>query len=198
MADHDYEMMERLFDNESELAMNAFHRNWRVRYAAAVAMGESMSEKWLDTIEEMLSIEQGRNLYSQPRVEFINSYDDTRMAEQLVPIEVVFDQEYPDDLKEDWSCRGRVRQACLFAVCSIGKANDAILKRIYGYLDDSGEDSAVRAAGARALRIVGNADSIPHLEKSLEKDEWCLQMEAKKAIAELSGHAQACGVEYNG
>lgn len=188
---NNYAIMELVLKDEKALEHYAFHGDWKVRYAAAAAMGETKSEKWLEPLYQLLKMEQTRELYSQPKVkEFVNSYDDTRMAEQIVPIEAVFDREYPEELKEDWKCRGRVRQACLFAIYSIGKANEEILKEIYGYLEDPEEDYAVKAAGAMALGAVGNKESIPYLEKALEFDEWCLRTEAGKAVRRLLQNGQ--------
>ena len=70
----------------------------------------------------MLRVENSRPLYSQPPVQFFNSTDDTRMAEQVGPIEAVFDQEYDESSKEAWRCRGRVKQAVLIALYEIGGA----------------------------------------------------------------------------
>ena len=183
---HHYELMEMLFGDEDILKVQALHRDWRVRYAAASAMGESKSTKWLDDIQRLLLMEERRSLYSQPKVKsFVNSYDDTRMAEMLVPIEVVFDKDHPEALLEDWRCRGRVRQACLFALYEIGKVNDDLLQLLYKYILDDEEDNTVKAAAARVLGIAGSSESIPILEKALVIDEWCLQTEVKKAIRRL-------------
>ncbi len=184
------QLMEHVFVDEESLAASYLHEDWRVRYACAVAMGESGSPAWLPHLHEMLLAENRRQLYSQPRVlGFVDSYDDTRMAEQLIRTEAIFDRDYPEDLKEDWRCRGRVRQACLFAVHSIGSAAPATVAEIHRVLADPDEDKTVRAAGAMALARVGDRTSIPLLEQALQIDEWCLNMEARKALAAIRAAA---------
>lgn len=180
------QLMDRVFTDEAALATHYLHPDWRVRYACAVAMGESGAAVWLPKLSEMLVVENGRALYTQPRVRaFVDSYDDTRMAEQLIATEAVFDRDYPDDLKEDWRCRGRVRQACLFAVHSIGTATPELVAEIHRVLADPEEDKTVQAAGARALGAVGDRSSVPLLEAALTIDEWCLAVEAGKALTSI-------------
>ncbi len=183
---NNYTLMEEVLTNPRAIQRCARHEDWRVRYAAAVAMGESRNKKHLPLIAEMFRYEGTRNLYSQPAVlGFENSYDDTRMAEQLVPIKEIFDNDYPEDLREDWRCRGRVRQALCFAVYDIGQATPEILDILHKALEDPKEDYCVKMASARALGKVGTAESIPYLHMALELDEWCTQTEAKKALALL-------------
>lgn len=187
MVNH-YGLMEEVLSEPEKIGQYVEHPDWRVRYAAAVAIGRTGDEKWIDTLLAMLKYEDTRNLYTQPRVlGFENSYDDTRMAEQLVPIKEIFDQDYPEELKEDWRCRDRVKQACLFAVRDIGKVSGELLAYLHTTLQRQGEDYAVCAAAARALGYVGHKGSIPYLEKALGIDEWCVQTEAKKAIRRLQG-----------
>jgi HEAT repeat protein len=183
-----YDLMEQVLTDADALERHATHHDWRVRYAAAVAMGESGDPRWLPQLGELLAMEDGRDLYGQPRVlGFTNSFDDTRMAEQLIATEAIFDQEYPEDRMDAWRCRGRVRQAALLAVDAIGTATPELIQLIHDVLEDPDEDFSVKAAGAKALGRVGDALSLPALERALEFDEWCLQVEAHKAIDSLSG-----------
>jgi HEAT repeat protein len=179
-------LMERVFVDADALAAHYAHPDWRVRYACAVAMGESGSPRWLPNLLDMLVAENARSLYSQPRVQgFVDSYDDTRMAEQLIRTEAIFDQEYSEAVKEDWRCRGRVRQACLFAVHSIGAATPELLAELHRIVADVDDDKTVMAAAARALAVVGDESSTPLLERTLTLDEWCLGVEARKALAAI-------------
>lgn len=185
---NNYLLMEEVLYQPEKAEQYFNHTDWRVRYATAVAIGESKNEKWLPYLLDMLKYEDTRNLYTQPAVQgFENSYDDTRMAEQLVPIKEIFDQDYPEEMKEDWRSRGRVKHACLFAIRDIGNATDEVLAHLHMLTQRPGEDYAVCAATALALGTVGHKGSIPYLEKLLQIDEWCVQTEAKKAIRRLKG-----------
>lgn len=185
---NNYKLMEDVLTHPEKIQHYAVHEDWRVRYAAAVAIGETKDAKWLDVLWNMLKYEDTRNLYTQPPVAgFENSSDDTRMAEHLVPIKEIFDKDYPEDIREDWRCRGRVKQACIFAIRDIGKASDDLLAYLHAILQRPGEDYAVCAATALCLGYVGHMGSIPYLEKSLKIDEWCVQTESKKAIRRLKG-----------
>jgi HEAT repeat protein len=183
-----YALMELVLADPAALAEHWDDEDWRVRYAAAVAMGESGDPRWLARLHDLMEIEAQRPLYSQPAVQaFVGSYDDTRMAEQLVATEAVWDREYPDDVKEAWRCRGRVRQASLLAVHAIGSATPELVDLIHRLLEDPDEDHSVKAAGAKALARVGDRSSVPALEAAMEFDEWCLRVEARKALATLGG-----------
>jgi HEAT repeat protein len=183
-----YALMERVLTDPAALEEHWDHEDWRVRYAAAVAMGESGDTRWLPMLSELMAIEAGRELYTQPAVqEFTGSYDDTRMAEQLIATEAIFDRDYPEWLKDAWRCRGRVRQACLLAVHAIGEAPPDLLDMIHALLEDPDEDRPVQAAGSKALARVGDRRSITVLERALEFDEWCLGVEARTALATLRG-----------
>ncbi len=185
---NNYKLMEEVMKNPKSIAKHINNPDWRVRYAAAVAIGELRDKKYLPLLCNLLRSEGERPLYTQPAVlGYENSYDDTRMAEQLVPIKEIFDKEYPEDMREAWRCRGRVRQACIFAIRDVGKATDEVLKLLHTFLIDPKEDYAVKAASAMALGSVGHDGSIPYLEKLMELDEWCCQCEAKKALRRLKG-----------
>lgn len=180
-----YELMELALAQPNELEQLARHADWRVRYAAAVAIEQTQDRRWLPLLQEMLQIENSRPLYSQPPAHFSNSTDDTRMAEQIGPIGVHFDDEADESTKEAWRCRGRVKQAVLFALYNMGEANDEIRALLHGYLDNPKEEYPIKAAAARALGAVGDQNSIAALRSAQEFDEWCTQKEAEKAIERL-------------
>ena len=54
---------------------------------------------------------------------------------------------------------------------------------IHVLLEDTDEDRPV--AASKALALVGDRRSITVLERALEFDEWCLQVEAWMALATL-------------
>ncbi len=178
--------MELCLENPQHIASLAFHTDWRVRYAAAVAIGETRDAKFVDLIKRMLQRENERKLYDQPQARFTGSSDDTSMAEQIAPLEVEFPPGINKEEMEDWRCRGRVKQALLFALYDIGRADDELRELLYRYMDDEDEDYPVRAAAARALARVGSPESIPYLRLAEAYDEWCTATEAKKAIRMLS------------
>ena len=181
-----YALMELAFAQPAELAQLARHADWRVRYAAAVAIGQTRDQRWLPLLKELLQLENARPLYSQPPAHFTNSTDDTRMAEQIGPIGVSFEQVVDDATKEAWRCRGRVKQAILFALAELGAADDEMRALLHVYLEAPNEDYAVKAAAGRALAAVGNQSSIPALQIAQKFDEWCTQTEATKALRRLT------------
>lgn len=184
--ENNYSLMEEVLKSVQMAEKYMLHSDWRVRYAAAVAMGEDGDEKWLPCLYRMLQEEEKLPLYSQPAVErFEGSPDDTRMAERLLPIKEVFDKDYPEELKEIWKCRGRVRHACLFAIYDIGRMTPQLLELLHTFLIRPGEDYSVCAAAARVLAKSGHSGSIPYLEQAGKIDEWCVQTESRKAIKQI-------------
>lgn len=182
----DYELMERVLTDPAAMAAHWDDPRWRVRYAAAIGMGETGDPAWLGTLLSMMAIEDGRDLYGQPQVlEFVGSFDDTRAAEQLVTTEAIWATPPTPEQHDAWQCRGRVRQACILAVHAIGAADDAWRRTLHALLHDPDEDFVVKTAAAKALQRVGTRESIPHLEFAVSLDEWCLNIEARKAIDEL-------------
>lgn len=181
-----YALMELVLTQPETIEQLALDADWRVRYAAAVAIGRAGDPRRLPLLSRMLEIEDARPLYRQPPARFINSSDDTRMAEQIGPIEVIFDQPYDEFHLEAWRCRGRVRQAILFAVAELGATDAGLRVRLEDLLRDPAEDYPVKAAAARALAAVGDAASLPALEAARQIDEWCTQVEAAKAIRSIT------------
>ena len=166
--------------------------NWRVRYAAAVAMGESRDAKWLDTIERVYDLESKRSLYNQPPARFPGlAADETRLSEHIGPLKAVFPIPADEETKEAWRCRGRVKQAVLYAVYDIGAVSASMLAKLHECLENATDDYCVIAAAARALGRVGNATSLEYLDKILAIDEWCTTTEAKKSIRIL----EHCGIK---
>jgi len=185
MMQRRYTDMEAILVDPHRIPAAAVHADWRIRYAAALAMAQHPAPHWIPLIQRMLHIEAERPLYTQPVVRFSRGTGDTRMAEQIGPLEVWFDAEYPEDTREAWRCRGRVRQAVLFALAAIGTCSDEVRDMLHGFLCDPDEDFAVKAATARALGMIGHPDSVPFLQMAVSYDEWCTSREAQKALQRI-------------
>ena len=199
-----YDWIERVLRDPSAIPEAAEHPDWRVRYGAAVACGRALApdpahgpsretdpvgaEARVRTLFRILDREEGRPLYDQPRARYPGSHDDTRMAEQIRAVRVEFDREATEEEMEAWKCRGRVRQAALFALGDLGPAASGDLlaeaqRRILGFLDET--DAAVRMAAARALGRLGDPDSLRVLERLQDDPEWCTRTEARKALVRI-------------
>lgn len=186
-----YDKMELCFRAGDGLAELCLDEDWQVRYAAAVAIGESGEEKWLSMLEKMLEIEDKRPLYTQPSVDDANA---TRLAERIGPLKDVFENSpYTQEEKEAWQCRGRVKTAAAEAVKKIGKMTPGIREKLCTYLTVDGNDYSVRAAAAGALGRAGDESVIPALEVAAGYDEWCAKTEAVKALARLRERGRSNG-----
>ncbi|RAP74596.1 HEAT repeat domain-containing protein [Paenibacillus montanisoli] len=182
-----YEQMEACFTCSSdELKRLAVDPEWRVRFAAAVAIGERQDADYIDALEEMLAIEDARPLFTQPVTEFVGVDGDTSLAEQVKPFQVVFPVPADEATQEAWKTRGRVKQAVLFAIYSIGEANERLIDKLHGYIQDANQDATVKAAAVRALGKVGGPSSLPYCKEAAAYDEWCTRVEAVKAMGVLS------------
>jgi HEAT repeat protein len=181
-----FELMEQGLSDPSALERLASHPEWRVRYAAAIGMGETRDARWLPVLRDLMEREATRDLYGQPQVkEFIGSYDDTLAAEQLVATEAVWERPPTPEQRDDWQCRGRVRQAAVLAVHSIGQSDETWEQLLLKVMHDGKEDSVVRTAAAKALSRVGSRASIAGLRDALAIDEWCLAIEVRKTLRAL-------------
>lgn len=185
MTQRRYAEMEAILVDPHRIPAAACHADWRIRYAAAMAMAQHPTPNWIPLLQQMLQIEAERPLYTQPVVQFSRGTGDTRMAEQIGPIAVMFDAEYTEATKDAWRCRGRVRQAVLFALAAIGTCSDEVRDILHGFLRDPDEDFAVKAATARALGMIGHPDSVPFLQMAATFDEWCTSREARKALQRM-------------
>ena len=166
------------------------HSEWRVRYAAAVAAGRWRDAAHLPALEALLEREDDEPLYTQPAVHFEGAgvplppgYDDaTALAEYVGPVRVVFPREPTVREREAWRRRGRIKQAVLFAIASIGRASPRIEQRIAAYVGSEAEDAVVRAAAARCLGILGAREHVEVLRAAAKSDDWCLATEAARGL----------------
>lgn len=180
-----YEKMQRCFLKNADLEELAADPEWRVRYSAAVAIGETQDEKWIPALEKLFLIEEQRKLYNQPNVDTPES---TRLSEKIGPLEDPFlHTDFTNEQKEAWKCRGRVKMAAADAIGKIGSCSPQLEAELIACIERKDEDYSVKAAAARALGNVRAAGALDVLRKAVEYDEWCAQTEAKKAIQKIEG-----------
>jgi HEAT repeat protein len=164
------QLLERLRDSD-----------WRVRFAAAVALGERRASAAVEPLLELLTAEDAAPLYGQKQ-----ELGGTPAGCHQAPT-----PEFPPGTdtatRDAWARRGRLKQAACLALGAIGKATPEVLARLHRYVTDQGEDYPVRAASAKALGLFRQAASRPHLERATADPEWCTMTEARKALAALGG-----------
>ncbi len=181
-----YDKMEYCFVcGADELKVMASDPEWRIRYAAALAIEKRKDSAFLPILDGMLELENARPLYSQPVPEYIGVSGDTSLAELAQPFQVVFPVPADEDTLEAWKTRGRIKQAVLFAIYEIGLANEALIQKMHAYLEDGQEDSSVKAAAVRALGKVGNRSSLAYCDKVAQHFDGPIRMEAKKSLKAL-------------
>jgi HEAT repeat protein len=153
------------------------HPNWRVRYAAAVALGDRRDAAAVPALLAMLAGEDAAPLYTQ-RGDLASAPAGASMPVQLqVPPGVT------EETLEAWRRRGRLKQAACLALGAIGAAALPALPVLQRYAVDQGEDYAVRAAACHALGQLGAPASLPVLHQAAQDGEWCTRTEARKALA---------------
>ena len=158
--------------------------NWRVRYAAAIALGDRRDPRAVDALVETLLKENEAPLFTQPKLE------GSAHAGSNDRFEVVFPAGTTEETKEAWRRRGRVIQAACLALGSIGTATPAVLELLHEYATDQSRDYVVRAAASKALGQLACPKSLPVLEKAARDEEWCTAREAQKALKKLSSPAR--------
>ncbi len=179
-----YDKMEYCLAGADRQGQNSFERivaflsdgSWRVRYAAAVALGDRRDPKAVEPLLKALQKEIGEPLFSQPPLE------GGAHAGSNSPFSVKFPEGTTEDTKEAWRRRGRLLQAICLALGSIGISSPEVLEILHRLATDQGCDYGVRAAACKALGQIASKDSIPILEKAAADEEWCTKTEAKKAL----------------
>ena len=154
---------------------------WRVRFAAAVALGDRRPPEAVTPLIELLKVEDAAPLFAQPHDMCGQPAGcNSRMEAKLPP-------DLPPGTAEAWRRRGRLKQAACFALGAIGPAAAPALPFLQRYATDQKEDYAVRAAACRALGLIGDPSSRATLEQATGDGEWCTSAEARKALAAVSG-----------
>lgn len=153
--------------------------DWRVRYAAAVAIGDRCDTAFIPALLHALALEDKAPLYNQPEVEAGGHAGSTEVTAPEFPVGTT------SEMREAWARRGRLKQAICLALGQIGKSSAEILDYLHRYATDSGEDYTVRAAACKALGQIRSQDSVPFLQRATGDEEWCTATEAAKALATI-------------
>lgn len=153
------------------------HRDWRVRFAAVVAMEQCPDATFVPHLLQLLRKEDASPLYAIPANFKAGTWAGSVLAEAV---------EYPSGAAreeiEAWRRRGRLKQCACFALSAIGVSTPEAIAQLEKYAVDSSEDHIVRAAACRALGFLGNSGSRAALEKAATDEEWCTRFEAAKAL----------------
>ncbi len=163
-------------DNWSEVLIHLTDGNWRVRYAAAVALGDLRRPEAVRPLLDLLRDEDAAPLYSQPDVQTSGHAGATAVVPPQFPPGTT------EEELEAWRRRGRLKQAACLALGSIAVSTPQVREILQRYATDSGEDYTVRAAASKALASVGDASSVATLRAAEADEEWCTKTEAKKAL----------------
>ena len=153
--------------------------DWRVRYAAAIALGDLGDAGAIDGLLALLRAEDAQPLYSQ-RADYCNI-----PAGSPNGIELHLPEGTSDELADAWRRRGRLKQAACVSLGAIGVAAPRVREPLERYVADEAEDYMVRAAAARALGVLGSKESIPALERATHYHEFCTRTEAVKALERI-------------
>ena len=152
------------------------HDDWRVRYAAAVALGDMPTPAAVAPLLSALAIEDAAPLYSQPELPAGGSAGSSGVVTPEFPAGTT-----PDQI-EAWRRRGRVKQAVCLALGAIGDGSPGVLAVLHRYAVDSGEDYLVRASSCKALGQIGSPASRAVLSVASKDEEWCTSKEAMKGL----------------
>jgi HEAT repeat protein len=156
------------------------HADWRVRYAAAVALGDLHDPAAVPGLIEALQLEDTAPLYTQ-KEEYGSMH-----AGANGELHLNLPAHLSEDTFEAWRRRGRIKQAVCLALGEMKALADAARPWLERYAVDQGEDPNVRAAACKALGLIGNPQSLPILKQATQDQEWCTEKEATKAVAALS------------
>lgn len=171
------EQMESCFMLEREaLEAKLGHRDWRIRYTAAVALGDMGAPASVPALVRALEAEDKEPLYSQ-KTEFGGAH-----AGSNSPVTLKFPDGVTEEALECWRRRGRLKQALCLALGQMGAAAAPALPSLHRHAVSQDEDYTVRAAACKALGLIGDASSVPALAKASSDPEWCTKTEAAKAL----------------
>ena len=155
------------------------HADWRVRYAAAVALGDVPDSSSVEPLLKALAVEDAASLYNQPPLPAGG------FAGAPGGVRPTFAEGTTDDQIDAWRRRGRLKQAICLALGEIGENSPAVLVALHRYAVDAGEDYLVRASSCKALGKIASPTSRAVLTAASKDEEWCTAKEASKALERL-------------
>ncbi|MGB2976078.1 MAG: HEAT repeat domain-containing protein, partial [Phycisphaerae bacterium] len=139
--------------------------DWRVRYAALVALGDLGDPRVVEPLLALLRAEASEPLFTQP------------------PLEGGLPADTTEATKEAWRRRGRLLQAGCLALANLGAPTAPLLELLHDFATDQTRDYMVRAAACKALGQLACPESLPVVEQAARDEEWCTACEARKAVA---------------
>ncbi len=156
------------------------HPDWRVRYAAAVALEELPDP---DSLPALLAAYEQEN--AAPLFEQKETYGSAH-AGSNAGVALHLPLGLSEETLQAWRRRGRLKQALCLAFAALGSKADAARPLLEHDVLDATQDPMVRAAAAKALGLITSPASLPILQKATKDEEWCTNKEATKAVASLS------------
>jgi HEAT repeat protein len=153
--------------------------DWRVRYAAIVALGDLGDPRAAEPLCTLLRAEAREPLFSQPPLEGGGN------AGATLVYPVAFPADTTEATKEAWRRRGRLLQAGCLALANLGTPSTPLLELLHDLATDQKRDYMVRAAACKALGQLACPESLPVLEQATRDEEWCTACEARKAVAAI-------------
>ncbi len=165
-------------DDESlKMLLNALNdADWQVRYAAVVAIGDRKTPVAIAALVQILRDENAAPIYTQDADYGGAPAGSPYATEPNLPVGT------SDETRDAWHRRGRIKQAAIIALGSIGIADSRVLELLHDYAVNQREDYMVRAASCKTLGKLASPTSRPYLEKAANDNETCTMMEAVRSL----------------
>ena len=160
------------------MLMNALNdADWQVRYAAIVAIGDRKNPDAINALVTTLQAENAAPIYTQDADYGGAPAGSPHASELNLPAGTT------DETRDAWQRRGRIKQAAIIAIGSIGIVSQLALELLHNYAVNQKEDYMVRAAACQTLGKLASPTSKPYLEKAVNDNETCTMMEAVRALS---------------
>jgi HEAT repeat protein len=159
--------------------------DWRVRYAALVALGDLRDPRAVEPVLALLRMEALEPLFTQPPLQGGGHAGATRVNP------VAFPDGTTETTKEAWHRRGRLLQAGCLALADLGTPSASVFELLHDFATDQRRDFMVRAAACKALGQLASQESLTVLEQATQDEEWCTACEARKAVLAIRRRSTA-------